>query len=227
MYEFVCTYILLVLYIVVPLPKRPDHKNLNLVFAEVQSVCSFVSRVDLKGYDFIVRGVVVLLFCFTKNPTSVVNYKQSVCHSHPNLEIFTEICNPYIFLNIFFLIYSEFTGLTHSDGGSRMDSLPKKWGKSVVVYFFTQIILIVSIRKVYYWVSKFPGVICWQWKGKKKTQHNKTHITTHCDWKNGAVWLGDWFIYAVEPVTSIKINHESALLLLPSPKKNMRLFTFF
>lgn len=53
------------------------------------------------------------------------------------MEIFIECYNPLIF-NIFFpLIFSEFTGLTNGNGGSRMDSLPKKWGKSLLLFAFS------------------------------------------------------------------------------------------
>lgn len=89
-------------------------------------------------YDLIVRGVTALLFCFTEIQLPWLIINNLFTRATHTLKISTEVCNPAIFFNSFFsFIFSEFTGLTYSNGGSRMDSLPKKWGKSLLLFAFS------------------------------------------------------------------------------------------
>ena len=87
-----------------------------------------------------------------KNTASLVNYKQPICHSHPNHEIFTEIYNTYT-LPVFFLLSVNLLDSRTVMGDLGWIAYPKN-GVSLCccLLLHSQITLIVSIRKVDYWV---------------------------------------------------------------------------
>lgn len=145
--------------------ERPDLKNLkDLDSAEVQCIHNLVSVADLKGIEkciYIIAFsmwphcqrsycIVILLY---KNVNSLVNYKQTVYCRCPNLEIFTEICNPSIFLKFFFLFSVNLLDSRTVMGDLGWIAYPKN-GVSLCccLLSLSQIILIVSIWKVDYWV---------------------------------------------------------------------------
>lgn len=129
-------YVLYRVYVITSLPKRPVPKNLT----QESGSCRNLEHVqlpvaDLKGYDLIVRGVTALLFCLTKTqlPWLIINSLFAIAIQIMKYLLKFIRHTPYQV----FLSFSEFTGLTHSNGGSRMDSLPKKWGKSLLLFAFS------------------------------------------------------------------------------------------
>jgi len=88
-------------------------------------------------YDLIIRGVIAWLFCFTKLQLPWLIISSLFTIVTQALKYLLKFVIHPSSLTVFSLIFSEFTGFTNSNGRSRMDSLPKKWGKSLLLFAFS------------------------------------------------------------------------------------------
>lgn len=107
---------------------------------------------DLKGYDLIVRGVTALLFCLTKTqlPWLIINSLFAIATQIMKYLLKFIIHTPYQF---FFLLSVNLLDSRTVMGDLGWIAYPKN-GVSLCccLLLHSQITLIVSIRKVDYWV---------------------------------------------------------------------------